>query len=213
MAPLTPYRWVAEGTGGIYSFPQDRPSHIGTFDCQTCVGVYFPLSDDTCFCAHINACIDLLPWGLEYTPTPVQGKGLQNLIVKMLKGTCGSAGNLKQGREVVVVCPKLFRDKWASDSSKWVKQVGWYVVEGIREWLAEDVNYPKSFVCDETAQGFVVDHRTGVVAKIPLTVSNREVEAGVVVGKWFAIPEDRSLGGAEWAPWIKQGKERRWKSI
>lgn len=213
MAPLTPYRWVAEGTGGIYTFPSDEISHIGTYDCQTCVGVYLAFEDETCFCAHINACIDIHPYGFEYIPDPHEGQELRNLIVSMLRAECGSAERLKKGREVIVVCPKIYRDKWASDASKWTKQMGWYIVEGIREWLAEDIADPKTFVCDEMAQGFVVDHRTGEVAKIPTTVSRAEVEGGVVVREWFAIPEDRSLSGREWAPWIQAGLNRRWKSI
>lgn len=200
MAPLTPYRSVPEGLGGIYSFPPGTNSHIGTSNCKTCVGVYLAFQNGSCFCAHINSFINLNDETWDHTPTAKEGEKIKGMVVGMLNSTCGTAKGLMTGREVVVICPRMFEDTYASDPEEWENLVGWFVVEGVRSWLEKSGSDQKDFVCDERAQGFVVNHLTGEVAKIPTTASKDEVEGGVVVRGWFAIPEDEDLDGEEWEP-------------
>lgn len=64
MAP-SPYYYVSQGCGGMFSFStgsnsaadKDAPVRplIGTRGCNSCVGVYFVVDDQRCFCAHIHA--------------------------------------------------------------------------------------------------------------------------------------------------------------
>ncbi|CZT21528.1 uncharacterized protein RCC_07391 [Ramularia collo-cygni] len=205
MAILTHYHWLAESRGGKYTFPSHEPSHIGTYDCQTCVGVYFAFEDNSCFCAHINPYILTLGSNFSHVPQFSEGEKLQQLIVELLKRFCGSAASLKKGRDVIVVCPEMYADQWGQDSRKWRKLVGWFVVEGIREWVEEDQEDCKRVVFDGEAQGFVVDHWSGEVAMISKRCSVEEVGGGVVAGRWFVVPEERSLGGRIWEPFVERG--------
>lgn len=173
------------------------------------VGVYFAFKDDSCFCAHINPVINVHPGKYARIPHSDEGEKLKDLVYSLLKHNCGSASNLKLDREVVVVCPQMYEDKWGSDPAKWVKLVGWHTVEGIKAWLADDQESPKAFVCDESSQGFVVDHRDGKVAKIPKSVSCDEVVGGVTVGGWHVVPEEISLAGQKWEPAVQRETDQR----
>lgn len=213
MAPLVPYNWVAESVGGKYTLTGNQLPHIGTWDCQTCVGVYFAFQDQSCFCAHINPVIDIHQGLWERIPKPDEGEKLEKLIFALLKEHCGSASALNPDREIIVVCPRLYENKWAKDPAKWAKLVGYYVVEGIRAWLAESTASTKSVVCDESAQGFVVNNKTGEVVKFLTSSSWDELTEGVVTGGWFMKPEEKSLPGQHWQPSVQREVGRRVRSV
>lgn len=172
------------------------------------VGIYFAFKDESCFCAHINPGIDTPSGDYARSPHFDEGPRLKDLMCSLLRQHCGSPSNLKPDREVIVVCPGMWENKWTSDPATWIKLVSWYIVEGIRAWLADDQENPKVLVCDEEAQGFVVDHRNGDVVKIPINASWAEVTGGVTIGGWHVVPEEASLGGNPWEPSVQREKEK-----
>lgn len=62
-------------------------------------------------------------------------------------------------------------------------------------------------MCDESAQGFVVNCGTGETVRIPATNSKAEVRGGIRCGDRLFMPEDGPLvcvkGG--WQPTLKRG--------
>ena len=59
------FRCVEEGRGGTLplSTPNGEAQHIGTYFLNTCVGVYFQVAQNRCFCAHMDARTpELWPW-------------------------------------------------------------------------------------------------------------------------------------------------------
>lgn len=79
------YRHIKEGRGGVFPRSSSISDLIGTYNCITCVGVYFPISDTHCFVAHINACIRPQNYGpqqLREDPLPRDCKGGEGEQVK-----------------------------------------------------------------------------------------------------------------------------------
>lgn len=200
------YRWVNEGEGSIYHFNPGKTPYLGTFDCQTCVGVFFALEDGSFFCAHINPHVNITKDWWVHDVQNGEGGAIKQSVISLLRSQCGSPYSLKDKRNVVVVCPRLYENKYGEkDSAKWKKKVGWYVVEGIRAWLAEDTANTKKFDCDEQSQGFVVNTQSGEVFKIPVNNSIGEVTGGLNLkgdggGKCFFMPVDDHEAGQRWAP-------------
>ncbi|KAF2451557.1 hypothetical protein P171DRAFT_8401 [Karstenula rhodostoma CBS 690.94] len=50
--PKKPFRNIPQGAGRTFTFP--FPTTIGTTACNTCLGLYVPLTRNTCFIAHFN---------------------------------------------------------------------------------------------------------------------------------------------------------------
>lgn len=124
------YHWIQEGQGSKFSY-KSSTDHIGTFNCQTCVGVFLSFQDGTCFCAHINPCVDMEAGGMNRRPQGEEGEQFKQMVWKKLKNECGDAVNLRSDREVVVVCPRMYENNYGKDSGKCVKMLGWFVVEGM----------------------------------------------------------------------------------
>ncbi|KAK4500167.1 hypothetical protein PRZ48_008353 [Zasmidium cellare] len=163
-----PYLHIGEGCGGVYSFPVSTTAtdegtwSIGTTDCRYCVGIYFPLSNEKCFCAHIYACCDdvddlspldvpLGPW----VPFEAEGVALTKKVKELLDGFIDELGISRDqlafmADRAVVVCP--FPTK--NVHGQVMPTVGKYIIDAL------DLAFNTTFTA-EKAHGFAVDHSTG----------------------------------------------------
>ncbi|CAK3955695.1 Hypothetical predicted protein [Lecanosticta acicola] len=165
----TYYIDVPEGAGNTYDFNNIPPAlpqntqHILTSGCHTCVGVYFKIDNERCFCAHINAMF--APGKVRFVKTQEDADKIKRIVRgKLERESSASNWTAAEVRQragfpdtVVLVCPMLY-----SNDERW-KQTGYYVVEAIKEFLELDADFP----VDSESQGFLVHHASGQVKKIP----------------------------------------------
>ncbi|EME50299.1 hypothetical protein DOTSEDRAFT_31378 [Dothistroma septosporum NZE10] len=156
------YRHVREGHGGTLSVHALTPA-IGTRKCLSCVGVYFPVSDQKCFVAHINSC--LMPSDyLEHADTyllprvceNVEGERIQNIVDDKLKQAARDGGWTEASvdrSKVIVVCSKY-------DSQPTVSK---FVVEAIRSFL----KMGNDLVVHAECHGFVADPTAAEALLLP----------------------------------------------
>ncbi|KAK5166937.1 uncharacterized protein LTR77_007666 [Saxophila tyrrhenica] len=144
---IKPFRMVAEARGGTFTFRKpasstpneiDENNHthvdlIGTYHCNTCVAIYFPIDQRRCFMMHCNA------WTRYSEPTnyaePEAGEELKREIMKKLQQEAKENDwdpTLEGFAEVVyAACPK-YKVDYEGDM---VKTGGYYAVEAVREFL------------------------------------------------------------------------------
>ncbi|KAK4549486.1 hypothetical protein LTR36_006483 [Oleoguttula mirabilis] len=168
------FRCVDESRGGTFSFrnPDSAKSgaedpeliqYIGTSGVKTCVGVYFKLSDDRCFLAHINGVIRDKEDDNRATrvcPSDADGEAIKNIVKEKLEAEAQQEQWDKPDmiirESLLMVCPEpetyaIFTELGDGPT----KQTGWWVAEGIREFL----NLPDAPLMMKA--GFVVGHRDG----------------------------------------------------
>lgn len=162
------WRYIAPSFGGTYTirsiqesdkqiFDPNAISTIGTADCQTCVGVYFKLTDTECFMAHINSA--RMSLGLEdVTPdgrrvvNAAQGAYVRGETIRRLEEESKRAKwpAIDQIGQVVMTCPLLeYSD---------LPLTGRYIIDGIRDFLGRP-----DLPVNTDAEGFLVKHATGEV--------------------------------------------------
>ena len=153
---------VSRGRGGGMSYaqlPLPSDSHtigIGTANCITCVGVYIPLDDSTCFIAHIYATTKPPDSDMDddwWTPTPEQGEGLTQFIKKKL------ATDLQQWRPTElarkgtkIVCARSERDI----GSERVSMTGYYIAQAVLDYMDASAEHRERML-STNAHGIVVD--------------------------------------------------------
>lgn len=175
------WRCITASHGGTYTHrpanasdtltfdPAALPA-IGTHGCHTCVGVYFKLSDTTCFEAHINAGhLDFVTQHdtLQDMRLVTPGEGVyvrdQTYVKLMDESVASRWPEVADIEEVVVVCPLLRHPKHGAFLT------GWYIVDGIKAFLGrQDVEV------NTEAQGFAVEHETGRVSYFPFQDDDKE---------------------------------------
>lgn len=170
---------VNEGRGGVMkigsgsglidtnSQPVHQVSHVGTLNCHTCVGLYFPIDAERCFCAHMNAFISRA--GGHVTPdrccNPTEGNAVHDMVLSRLEVVAHqhgfTASSIDRAR-IVMVCPYPGGNSTLSAATQHSpRRTGSYVIDAIRAFFQSP-----QLVCDKQAQGFVVDHADGSVQKV-----------------------------------------------
>lgn len=154
--PKTYYQ-IPEGSGDVFTFPiQGINTNACTINCENCVGVYIPLSDNKCFAAHIYTWIDPADQQApehdfeEWVPEGDKGKRLTEKIVALLEQRVRQHMPSKEelsrrAHDAVVVCP---RSQEESEDA-----VGTYVIDGLQQFFGIPLS------C-KSAHGFVVEHST-----------------------------------------------------
>lgn len=155
-ATVQSYRHIREGDGGTYTIQQDRP-YIGTDRCNTCLGIYFAIDEDRCFCAHVN----IEPRQDDGEPFPTQlisnyevNTAAERSIIWWLKRKLTSEawsedwGNITQlmRDSLVIVCP--------TSNHPGKQHVGDAALMAVKEFLGMS----NSEIQPERAEGFVVTH-------------------------------------------------------
>lgn len=164
------YRHIPEGKGGIFSIPyvigaagdQTELHQIGTHGCITCVGVYFPIDKDRCFCAHINASIRRNGAGKPSRSVYNEREEdeIQRLVEDRLRLAFRDA-NVDLGTfevdasRVVMVCPQPIDEREQ-------EQTGIYIINTVKQLL----RLPAEYDVDTQSEGFIVNHQTGNVLKL-----------------------------------------------
>lgn len=125
------FRCVKEGTGGtLQIFSTQRP-WIGTYGCNTCVGVYFIVDSQRCFFAHILG-LSAVTSKWHYV-TAEAGKKVRDQTINLLKEFAREDDwdwkSDKFGKGLELVCPQR------ENSSKQYKTTGWYVMQAIHDFF------------------------------------------------------------------------------
>lgn len=160
---LKPYYQLPEGSGNIFTLPFPISTRagkvsihsIGTINCDTCIGLYFPPSDNKCFAAHIFPYIASVdedcpaPNSGPWIPSDEQGRKLIEKVCSLLhKRVASHLPSLAQRRELrekaIVVCPR--------QEEEGCKTVGHHVLLALEAFFAK--------VRVQNAHGFDVDHRS-----------------------------------------------------
>ncbi|TKA63491.1 hypothetical protein B0A55_09871 [Friedmanniomyces simplex] len=170
--PRQPFRWLPEGKGGTFAvdasskYPVEHLTYFGTYDCHTCVGVWWPIDGQRCFLAHINcSLIDIwgaVSWVVRSGEEAARIKGaVRKLLDEERKQADWGEISAEGKRGVVLVCPKMSTGASDERAERGGERtcVGYFVVEAIREWLG--VSEVK---VDTQHCGFVVKHPDGSVA-------------------------------------------------
>lgn len=153
MAGDRPCRMVAEGQGGNFRFDQrnlkelssrqERPEQIdliGMYWCHYCVGVYFRVDANQCFCAHIN--VYTLTVEIFSGLTVTEGEDIeQQIIDKMMNELHSNDWNPERaefGDNLVVVCPEY--ERYADPEPLGIdgfalERTSWYAVRAVREFF------------------------------------------------------------------------------
>ncbi|KAK5679844.1 hypothetical protein LTS10_007792 [Elasticomyces elasticus] len=169
------YLRVKEDYGGTFN-AQDR---VGTYGCIFCVGIYFQIGSSKASCAHIHPRSD--GNGIQIFPSEAEGAKLKSGTVKRLTSHAkenGWSAETVDKASVVMVCPlpDHATNVAAGCQSKhhaFAKRPGWYVIEGIKEFLG----LAPSFKVDTESQGFVVDGgKDQPVIKVPFDTGDPEFE-------------------------------------
>ena len=137
------FRSILPGQGGTFTHPlylntsQHAPSHelthIGTFGCITCVGVYFEIDDHRCFIAHINAYVDIGNRLIERNCTTREGDIIRIRVLREVHHQAYvNSWNLKLERSrqsLIVVCPEaeiISDERWVfADCADIKHKTGW----------------------------------------------------------------------------------------
>ncbi|KAK5123545.1 hypothetical protein LTR85_002583 [Meristemomyces frigidus] len=168
------FRSIGESAGGTFRFrnpgtdvleadPEDPEliHYIGTTGVRTCVGVYFNLSDNSCFVAHINAIIrDVKGNATRICADEEEGVKIKEAIILKLQQEASSIpwapADPAIESSLIIVCPMPDTPMAIVNiGDEPAKQTGWWIVEGIKEFL----RLPNAW--SERKAGFIVDHRNG----------------------------------------------------
>ncbi|KAK5715796.1 hypothetical protein LTR17_016627 [Elasticomyces elasticus] len=186
-------------------YAQERLHHVGTSGLITCVGVYFAIDKKTCFITHINADTKR-PEGetrliLDEAEGTVVKDMARNLMKKHAEAHGWSPTNPRTRMNIlltlVMSCPKPIDSSVISADLQPMRQTGYYVAQGVREFL----KMPDRAL--SSTSGFVVEHRGGRPVflpdkgndKLPSTLEGHGYEAVLETGVeyWSILPTFRSL--------------------
>ncbi len=211
-----PVRCIPEGRGGTFAFANvearvtDDPTilhpqpdkvhglygeqHIAIRSCYTCVGVYFQIGDDRCFCAHINASVkDVGEPATEATAPHVYN--VKHAILAKLDEYCSgqdwTPADVRK-ETVILVGPNI--RAWESG----VSDVGQGIVLALLEFL--DVSEGDINV-NSQAHGFVLEPgRPGRMGFLRFDSHWGEMRLPS-----FTPVDDLSLSNQEWAYSVESG--------
>ncbi|KAK4539921.1 hypothetical protein LTR36_009963 [Oleoguttula mirabilis] len=175
----TLYRSVLEGQGGTlwYREPnvedartgfkdEDLLPYMGTRGCITCVGVYFKIDKLRAFIAHIDAYIRDELTIRQDTVNEAEGTQLRldvtaTLALHSLKHNWNPR-TVDPG-SIILVCPTPQARPYGSLDPTGEKKTGWWVVDGIREFLS----LQQDTMILTQDQGFVLNHDNGSRLMVP----------------------------------------------
>lgn len=168
-----PFRLLKEGKGGLVYFYHDscptRPSdpyhptftqRAGIYGASTSTGVYFALSEQSCFIAHIKAHVRNhdSPY-IRHKISKLEGLDLKSQVTERMHAILRRMGHNVNNvgvtkpytkRSLFMVNPGMY----ASDGSE---QVGAYVAQAVWDYLGlTKEHYP----VDRKHSGFVIDWKT-----------------------------------------------------
>ena len=111
--------------------------HIGVYGCVQCVGVYFPVDEDRCFCAHIRG---KSMWArIEALVSETDGMEIEKQVVskleQLLDEDVWEPWNPKFASTIIVVCPVPELIDSEANIGYPVRLSGFWVAEGIRDFL------------------------------------------------------------------------------
>ncbi|KAK5714735.1 hypothetical protein LTR17_017053 [Elasticomyces elasticus] len=159
------FRLIPHGKGGTFIIdPTSRSIEqidlFGTWECNTCVGVSWPINDKRCFLAHINCVfVDTTERKACVVHNDADGEEVKRMVKRELTAESNRAKwgpvteVMKAG--VVMVCPKQTEEVFDATTRQTITRTltGHYVVEAIKEWLgAPDLK------ADTMHGGFIVKH-------------------------------------------------------
>lgn len=174
------YRCIDPDYGGTYTHrprsKSDKDKHIpeilpaiGTYKCITCVGVYFKLSANTCFVAHINVtyirnsgrATDDEKDSIDHRIlTPSEGTSVYREMIRRFetKSSREFWPDVEQITNIIFVCPYLHHPLTGETLS------GTCVIRAIRDFFKQP-----DLPVDSDSEGFVVTHETGEVVRFPFS--------------------------------------------
>lgn len=215
------FRLIEESQGRTLEYDPAAPPiganspYIGTYDCRTCVGVYFPIKPASgstkhrCFIAHINAWIEATKVDDASNCTAMEschclgdeGGHLEEAVVTRLveESEAQGWGAADVDREkAVLVAPKFLRDESSDDEYAQGSAVAderktnaHHVVQAIRKFLQE---HDQVVECDTDAQGFIVDlsRQSELVCKVHVDLCSQDRSEG-----WLEKVDDGTRGKRE----------------
>ncbi|KAK5732450.1 hypothetical protein LTR17_010506 [Elasticomyces elasticus] len=184
---------------------QERLHQVGSSDLITCVGVYFAIDKKTCFIAHINADIKRPEGETRLILDEAEGTVVKDMAWNLMKKHAEAHGWSSTDPRTrmnilltsVMSCPEPIDSSLISADMQPMRQTGYYVAQGVREFL----NMPNRAL--SSTSGFVVEHRGGRPVflpdkgddKLPSTLDGHGYEAVPETGVeyWSILPTFRSL--------------------
>ncbi|KAK4888581.1 hypothetical protein LTR27_012533 [Elasticomyces elasticus] len=181
-------------------YAQERLHHVGTSGLITCVGVYFAIDKKTCFITHINADTKRPEGETRLILDEAEGTVVKDMARDLMKKHAEAHGwSLTDPRTrmnilltLVMSCPEPIDSSSISADMQAMKQTGYYVAQGVREFL----KLPNRAL--SSTSGFVVEHRGGRPVflpnkgddKLPSTLEGHGYEAvpGTGVEYWSIWP-------------------------
>ncbi|KAM0723977.1 hypothetical protein Q7P37_000968 [Cladosporium fusiforme] len=170
---LNPFRVLKEGKGGLVYFYHDscptmpcNPNHptftqrAGMYGASTSTGVYFALSEQSCFIAHIKAHVrNRNSSSIRHKVSRLEGLDLKAQVTDRMHAILSRMGHNVTNvgvtkpytkRSLLMINPGMY----AADGSE---QVGAYVAQAVWDYLGlKKEHYP----VDRTHSGFVIDWKT-----------------------------------------------------
>lgn len=206
------FRFLPEGTGGSFTFSGedaqnsdsanqnlDHIDHIGTYGCYTCVGLYFKLDDRRGCCLHVNGQSRVMfPKNLvsESDGDHIKLRFIESLEEEA-KNSNWDVKDPEFGKDMFIICPN-------PDIETLKKEVyhraGWYVVEGLREWLqgqAQILIWKAAHL--KEAERTPLQSRIQFLHQVALGMKPDTKQQGFVVHHatgqvhFFNVPDDRPL--------------------
>ncbi|EME44362.1 hypothetical protein DOTSEDRAFT_34820 [Dothistroma septosporum NZE10] len=160
---------IQQGHGDVLTFPHAiLPEYeasfavdaVGTHGCRTCVCVYYPLSDRTCFIAHIDAHMGFSLGGPATTDVFVcedeaaaisLKEKVKAKLTNTLRGHEAALQNQVHRSKAILICP--------CQNISGRPSTGAYVVDALCEFLHLD----KVAMQTQDAHGFIINPVTGDV--------------------------------------------------
>lgn len=186
-----PFRLLKEGKGGLVYFYHNScptrpfdPNHAtltkraGMYGASTSTGVYFALSEQSCFIAHISAHVRNRdsPY-IRHKVSALEGLDLKSKVTERMHAILSRMGHNVTNvgvtkpytkRSLFMVCPGMY----AADGSE---QVGAYVAQAVWDYLGlKREDYP----VDREQSGFIVDW----VSQRPHMLTSAPTRMGDYVG-------------------------------
>ncbi|KAK5701871.1 hypothetical protein LTR97_004689 [Elasticomyces elasticus] len=151
------YLRIKEEHGGTY----DAEARIGTYGCQFCIGIYFQIGRSKAFCAHIRPRPD--GNGVQDITSEAEGARLKRKTIEKLTSHAKENGWSAEDVDKASVV--------MSEHHPFAKRPGWYVIDGIKEFLG----LSPDFQVDTQSQGFVVGKDQSPI-KVPFDPRDKEFE-------------------------------------
>ena len=168
------YRNIPEGCGGTFSLT----TPIGTRYCQTCVGLFIPISANQCYVAHINATVRI---GTSYSFLRVvqgdEGPRLEDKVLPSLEFAASEGGwdlDCIDPEGITIICPR-------PDSPL----VGHFVINAIAAFFGGKVGHQS---VRRGCHGFVFDPSSGRTLMLP---SEGFSSVDLLQQEWAQEVEDR----------------------